>query len=239
MAHTVSILVTCPKTLVTELLVAALSANPQLKVVAHEVSEAAIIEALEKFNVDIVLLDGDSVGEPRGGLELLGLLRRNAPEVNSVVLLEKRDRHHVVECFRNGAKGVFSKGTSDFNLLCKCLKVVSAGEFWASSEELGWIIDALETSISASRRSSLSVVNAQGQNLLSKREVDVVRLVMEGMSNRDIAQSLNLSEHTIKNYLFRIFDKLGVSSRTELLVYAMNFRMSETPQARPLLASAS
>jgi len=67
----------------------------------------------------------------------------------------------------------------------------------------------------------LRVVNASGISLLSKREEDVVKLVANGLSNREIAQYLNLSQHTVKNYLFRVFDKLGVSSRTELLIYAM------------------
>jgi DNA-binding CsgD family transcriptional regulator len=70
--------------------------------------------------------------------------------------------------------------------------------------------------------SSLRVVDVKGERLLSNREEDVVKLLMEGYSNREIAQGLNLSENTIKNYLFRIFEKLGVSSRTELLLYAMS-----------------
>ena len=68
---------------------------------------------------------------------------------------------------------------------------------------------------------TLRVVDAQGSNLLSKREEDVVHLVAEGLGNREIAQQLNLSKHTVKNYLFRIFDKLGVSNRVELVLYAV------------------
>jgi DNA-binding CsgD family transcriptional regulator len=68
----------------------------------------------------------------------------------------------------------------------------------------------------------MRVVNADGMRLLTKREEDVVRLLVEGMQNREIARELNLSEHTIKNYLFHIFDKLGVSSRVELILYAVS-----------------
>jgi len=64
------------------------------------------------------------------------------------------------------------------------------------------------------------VVNTQGAALLSRREIEVVRCVAEGLSNREIAQRLGLTEHTVKNYLFRIFDKLGVSKRVEVVLYA-------------------
>ena len=68
----------------------------------------------------------------------------------------------------------------------------------------------------------MRVVNADGMRLLTKREEDVVRLVAEGLQNREIAKELKLSEHTVKNYLFHIFDKLGVSSRVELVLYAVS-----------------
>jgi DNA-binding NarL/FixJ family response regulator len=97
---------------------------------------------------------------------------------------------------------------------------VHQGQIWASSEELCWLLSSLESSVFSP--SSLRVVDVKGERLLSNREEDVVKLLMEGYSNREIAQGLNLSENTIKNYLFRIFEKLGVSSRTELLLYAMS-----------------
>jgi DNA-binding CsgD family transcriptional regulator len=92
----------------------------------------------------------------------------------------------------------------------------------------------------AARSSSLSlkIVDAKGVNLLSKREEDVVKLLMEGLSNREIARNLELSEHTIKNYLFRIFDKLGVSSRTELLLYAQSFMTVDVAPKGPSRARA-
>jgi DNA-binding NarL/FixJ family response regulator len=72
-------------------------------------------------------------------------------------------------------------------------------------------------------------VNALGTRLLSPREEDVVKLLMEGMQNREIARTLNLSGHTIKNYLFNIYEKLGISSRTELLLYILTPRRSIVP----------
>jgi DNA-binding NarL/FixJ family response regulator len=69
---------------------------------------------------------------------------------------------------------------------------------------------------------SLRVVDADGANLLTKREEDLLRLVAEGLGKREIARQLNLSENTVKNYMFRIFDKLGISNRVELVLYALS-----------------
>jgi DNA-binding NarL/FixJ family response regulator len=93
---------------------------------------------------------------------------------------------------------------------------VQAGQIWADSSELSEVLETF------SQVAPMRVVNAEGMRLLTKREEDVVRLLAEGLQNRDIAQELKLSEHTIKNYLFHIFEKLGVSSRVELVLYAVS-----------------
>lgn len=91
-----------------------------------------------------------------------------------------------------------------------------------SGRELQFILEALAQS------GPLRLVNARGKALLTKREEQVVRLVAEGLRNSEISRELGVSEHTVKNYLFRIFDKLGVSSRTELILYAVS--KPESPQ---------
>jgi DNA-binding CsgD family transcriptional regulator len=91
---------------------------------------------------------------------------------------------------------------------------VHAGQIWGNCAELSEVIQAF------SELAPIRVLNTDGMRLLTKREEEVVRLVAEGMQNREIAKELKLSEHTIRNYLFHIFDKLGVSSRVELVLYA-------------------
>jgi DNA-binding NarL/FixJ family response regulator len=86
------------------------------------------------------------------------------------------------------------------------------GEIWASNKELCYLLEALSEPVPA------QITNAKGLNILTKREDDVVRLVAEGLTNREISARLNLSENTVRNYLFRIFDKLGISSRVELVL---------------------
>ena len=93
----------------------------------------------------------------------------------------------------------------------KCLRRVHEGQIWANSEQMGLLAQAFASS------DTVHAVDARGMNLLSKRETEIVRSVAEGLTNREIAERLGLSPHTIKNSLFRISDKLGVSNRVELL----------------------
>jgi DNA-binding NarL/FixJ family response regulator len=123
----------------------------------------------------------------------------------------------VVEAFRCGAQGVFSR-TESSKTLAKCISKVHQGQVWASSEELRYLLDAFRDS------EPMKLVDSRGETLLSNREQDVVRCVAEGLSNREIASRLKLTEHTVKNYLFRIFDKLGVSSRVEVVLYVFRLR---------------
>ncbi len=98
----------------------------------------------------------------------------------------------------------------------KCLRKVCEGQIWANSHQMATLVQALSSS------HNIRAVDARGLNLLSKREMEVVRGVAQGLSNREIAERLNLSQHTIKNSLFRIFDKLGVSNRVELLFMTLS-----------------
>ena len=87
---------------------------------------------------------------------------------------------------------------------------------WANSEQLQYLIETV------TQVPSLRMVNARGSRLLTAREEQVVALVADGLSNREVARELGLSEHTVKKYLFHIFDKLGISSRVELVLYAVS-----------------
>ncbi len=136
--------------------------------------------------------------------------------MKAVLLVDNPEPNLVVDAFRAGAKGVFCPSLSAFKALCRCVDRVHAGQIWAKSSELTCVLEAF------SKLAPTGVVNADGMRLLTKREEDVVSLLSEGLQNREIAHELNLSEHTIKNYLFHIFDKLGVSSRVELILYAVS-----------------
>jgi DNA-binding NarL/FixJ family response regulator len=138
------------------------------------------------------------------------------------MLLDTPERTQVVESFRAGARGVFSRSDS-LKSLAKCIYCVSQGQVWANSKELRYLLEALGEAL------PMRMIDAKGAVLLSRREQEVVRCVAEGLSNREIAQRLGLTEHTVKNYLFRIFDKLGVSKRVEVVLYA--YSLGTTPSA--------
>jgi DNA-binding NarL/FixJ family response regulator len=105
---------------------------------------------------------------------------------------------------------------SSFQLFCECIERVHRGELFATTQQLNYLLDSF------CQLPSLRVVGATGQKLLTSREEQVVALVTDGLSNRDVANEMGLSEHTVKKYLFRIFENLGISSRVELVLYALH-----------------
>jgi len=178
------------------------------RAVSCPIDRDAIATAIAENAVDVALLN------PEHNMSLVRSLHLAYPDVVKVVLLDGPDRDEVVNAFRSGARGLFSFSDSP-RQLCKCIQTVHEGEIWVSNQQVGYLIDAV------TQVPSLRVVNSGGQNLLTPREQQVVALVADGLSNRGVARELGLSEHTVKKYVFRIFDKIGVSTRVELVLYAV------------------
>ena len=197
------------------LLASALKRHTQFEVVGCVVETNELLAAVDNSVPDVALVNAHLHDGALAGFEVLAQIRDRQPRVKVVLLLDRAEPYLITEAFRAGAKGVFSRGESELSALRRCVHSVYMGQVWANSAELGYVLDAF------ARTSLLRVVNANGASLLSKREDDVVRLITEGLSNREIAEHLNLSEHTVKNYLFHIFDKLGISTRMELVLYAV------------------
>ena len=145
---------------------------------------------------------------------MLSELHNSFPKTNVIVLLKSAGDDLTVDAFRMGASGVFFRA-GPLHELCKCINVVHKGQIWANSRQLRLVLDSFV------RAAPLRLVNSQGRVLLTKRETDVVKLVVDGHTNRDVAQKLGLTEHTVSNYLFRIYEKLGISSRVELVLYSL------------------
>ena len=199
-----------------QLLTSALRRRPEFKMASCPMDGDLVLQMLASMPIQVLVL---GFGHPDSSLEDMALLRRlhvSYPQVAKIVLLESANRDLVVNAFRSGARGLFCFAQSPFRALCKCIQVVHRGEIWASSQQIDYLIDLI------SQVPSLRVINASGNRLLTPREEQVVALVAEGLSNREIAEELKLSEHTIKKYVFRIFDKLGISTRVELVLYAVN-----------------
>ncbi|HWZ51836.1 MAG TPA: response regulator transcription factor [Granulicella sp.] len=212
----ISVLIGSSNALIGELLVGALNRQSRIRVIASASTSEEVLEVTQKVPVDVALISATLADGPLSGFGALRRIRECSPDLKTVMLLDNPEQHLVVDAFRTGAKGVFCPSQTAFKMLCRCVERVHSGQIWASSSELAYVMDAF------THVAPLRVVNADGLRLLTKREEDVVRLLAEGLQNRDIARELNLSEHTVKNYLFHIFDKVGVSSRVELVLYAVS-----------------
>jgi DNA-binding NarL/FixJ family response regulator len=196
----------------TQLLVEALAKNEQLQVMEAASNEDAILQLAEREKPHIVLLSS-KLGHDGQAFELIRNLRSQAAGPRVIVMLDRSEPATVVQAFRAGAHGIFCR-TEPLRLLTKCIECVHAGQVWASSGELHFLLEALT-------KPGMANLQHLEHAPLSARESDVVRCVAEGLTNREIAAKLKLTEHTVKNYLFRIFDKLGVSSRVEVVLYAL------------------
>jgi len=200
----------------TQLLVEALARDRQFDMIESAPDKSAFLQLLKREKPHIAVVAARLGEDAGGGSDLVREIRSESPETRVIVLLDRSESAFVVEAFRAGAHGVFCR-TEPFRLLSRCIECVHQGQIWASSSELQYLLEALA-------RPTFPKFQTRGGSLLSARESDVVRCVVEGLTNRGIAQRLKLTEHTVKNYLFRIFEKLGVSSRVEVVLYALGQR---------------
>jgi DNA-binding NarL/FixJ family response regulator len=178
-------------------------------------NSSAALRELQDVQPDVALISARLDDGPLTGFKILHELRTSASKIVAVMLLDSTERDLVIDAFRGGARGVVCRDYS-FETLPKCIRKVHEGQVWVSDMELQFLLDLV-----ISMR-PLKMQASGGMARLTARERDVVRLVADGMRNQEIAQKLSLSEHTVRNYLLRIFDKLGTSSRVELVLYAVS-----------------
>ena len=215
-SQAIGVLIADSNRMQSQLLIGALRRHPEFHITACDMETASILQAVTENYPRVAVLTMSSVANASETVMTLRRFHLSHPEIPKVILIETIDRDLVISAFRSGARGIFCIADANLRLLCKCLIRVAAGQIWASTEQLNYLIDLI------SEVPSLRVLNSNGDRLLTPREEQVVALVAEGLGNRQIAGELNLSEHTIKKYLFRIFEKLGISTRVELVLYAVN-----------------
>jgi two-component system nitrate/nitrite response regulator NarL len=213
----------------SQLLANVLARDKRFQVLEVQPSADAMLAFTEREKPDVVLLSPFLEEDPAKGFRLARQLRAAHPATRILILLDRSERSSAVEAFRAGASGIFCR-TESLKFLPRCIACIHAGQVWANSHELRYLLDALSEAMPAR-----AAVNDTDASILSKRERDVVQGVAEGLSNREIAYRLHLTEHTVKNYLFRIFDKLGVSSRVEVVLYAFGLP-GAAPDASTALA---
>jgi two-component system nitrate/nitrite response regulator NarL len=185
------------------------------RVVGYATDAVGIRKGLQNSEADVVVIDARLENEDLAGFQVTREIVTSRSKPSVILILDSNKPAMVVEAFRAGASGVFSRDQAS-ELLCKCIHAVHKGQVWASSRELHLLIDAF------AKVPSPKPICPKASVFLTKREEGVVHLVAEGMTNRDISQELKLSEHTVRNYLFRIFNKVGTSNRLELALYALD-----------------
>jgi DNA-binding NarL/FixJ family response regulator len=184
------------------------------------VDSAGVRNGIDMNEVDVAVVSAALKDGLDAGFNVTREIRTNHPKTEVVMLLDSDDEYTITEAFIAGASGVLSRDES-FELLCKCIHAVSQGQVWANSKELRFLLHALVQN----RPISVGTTKLpKSPNSLTRREQGVVHLIAEGLTNRDISKHLNLSEHTVRNYLFRIYNKLGTSNRLELALYALHHR---------------
>jgi two-component system nitrate/nitrite response regulator NarL len=200
----------------SELVEATLSRNrPRFEVHAFGIRSPDIHRELEKCKPDVALLSSNLQDGPLAGFKVLFQLRQARTKTSIVMMLDSDEPELVIDSFRGGAKGVYSRQTPS-NYLPKCICAVHSGQFWINNGQLQFLLELV------SRLSPVQTLKPGGMERLTKREWGVTKLVAEGLHNEEIALKLGISEHTVRNYLCHIFDKLGLSSRVELVLCALS-----------------
>jgi two-component system nitrate/nitrite response regulator NarL len=198
-----------------QLMETALQRSHNISVLACTVDPSEFLGTYKNLSPDVCVISARLKDSLTSGYKLTKEVLTLDPDSRLVLILDSSERSPIIDAFRAGAQGVFTRDES-FDVFCKCIQKVSEGEVCVSNQQMHFLLETLAGS------NEPTITDARGASLLTKRDMSVVRLVAEGRTNRDIARELNLSEHTVRNYLFRIFNKLGTSNRLELALYAIN-----------------
>jgi len=185
-----------------------------IRVVARAESLEQLRTAIERHPADVVLVEG---GLLTGATHVIPNLLRIAPNAKLIVQSATADERQTVELVRRGVRGIISRSISP-DLLIRCVRRIAAGETWIDNLALSWIIDDYRVRAAA-------LLNPQSQVYLSPKEKAVITGITRGMRNKEIAYQIGTSEQVIKNYLRKIYDKLGVEDRLELALYCLHNKM--------------
>ena len=194
---------------------ALLSSDPGFTVVAEAADADECAQVATAHHPDILLLD---IATPHGTVfDVLEQIAARAPSVRVLVITANVDSRVMVRALKAGARGVVLREDAT-PVLFTSIRSVMQGEHWVDRTKLGLLIEEI-------RREPAGIASAPrvpNRYNLTMRELDVIAAVVSGESNREIATRLSIREDTVKHHLSHIFDKLGVFSRLELAVFAMN-----------------
>ena len=185
-----------------------------IRVVGQAETVPQTIAAIQKFSADILIFEAALSANPADAVS--DLLRQNLKN-RLVVVLQEPDQEMTLELFRRGAHGIVSREVEP-EMLVDCLRKVAAGEPWLESRAIGWVLEAYRTQ-------GLRPAGSRPKVQLTPKESLIVSCVTQGMKNKEIALRVGTTEQVVKNYLRKVYDKLGVADRLELALYCLNHRV--------------
>lgn len=192
-----------------------------VRVVGQAETLPQTLAAIQKFSADILIFEAALTSNPSDAVS--DLLRQN-PKCRVVVVLQEPDQEMTLELFRRGAHGVVSREVEP-EMLVECLRKVYQGEPWLEPQAIGWVLEAY-------RSQGLRPAGSRPKVQLTPKESLIVSCVTQGMKNKEIALRVGTTEQVVKNYLRKVYDKLGVADRLELALYCLNHRVVDG-QAQP------
>ncbi len=196
-----------------------------LRVVAQAETLGQTLTAASKFPCDVILFE--SAISPNPAEAVTEVLKR-APDAKVIVLAAEPDEDDTVEYLRRGVRGIVTRSIPP-DLLVKCVRKVAEGETWLDNRGVNWVIEAYRTQ-------AAQLTSPRPKTRLSDKELLIVSCVTQGMKNKEIAQEVGTTEQVVKNYLRKIYDKLGVNDRLELALYCVHHRLLHGTKLAPELA---
>ena len=179
--------------------------------------------AVTKFSADVLIFESALAPNP---VEAVTELLRQAPQLKIVVVTPASDEQLTLDLFRRGAHGILSREVEP-ELLVDCLRKVAAGEPWLENQAVHWVMEAY-------RGHSLRPSGARPKVQLTPKETLIVSCVTQGMKNKEIAIRVGTTEQVVKNYLRKVYDKLGVADRLELALYCLSHHVVDGVKPPPV-----
>ncbi|MGA7380022.1 MAG: response regulator transcription factor [Terriglobales bacterium] len=185
-----------------------------VRVVGQAETLSQTFSAAKKFSADLMLFEAALAPNPQEAVS--DLLRQN-PALRLVVVTQEPNEDLTLELLRRGACGIVSREVEP-ELLVECLRKVSKGEAWLDSRGIQWVLEAY-------RNQGTRAGSPKTKVQLTPKETLIVSCVTQGMKNKEIAVRVGTTEQVVKNYLRKVYDKLGVADRLELALYCLNNRV--------------
>jgi DNA-binding NarL/FixJ family response regulator len=194
-----------------------------IRVVGQAETLAQTQSAVKKFSSDVVIFEAALAPNP---VEAVSELLRQNPQIRIVVVTPASDEETTLELFRRGAHGIVSREVEP-ELLVDCLRKVADGQTWLDQQGTRWVMEAY-------RNQHNRPAGSRPKVQLTPKESLIVSCVTQGMKNKEIALRVGTTEQVVKNYLRKVYDKLGVADRLELALYCLNHHVVDNAKVPPL-----